>query len=301
MKIPSHPILLALSAVIALMPSARANVLASYDFNSGYTDTNVIGQGGSGTDNVGLTGTFNNSFGAPSAVTETVTAATGLNNLTYNVSGGGTISSSNVLQVNSPAGYSAVADLYDIGLSSNITAKTIYMSVLVNPVAETSTNTDLLFYLTPSSVATGATGSESFGVINGQAGVAYYNNTALFGGGALPTDTATLIVASFNWSSTANSYTSMSLWENPTATSQGTPLLTEALTGTNNQSFDAIGLASANLAPNSIIDVGSLTIGTTFGDVVPALAAPEPSTWALFALGGLIFLMGRSRFRRLDP
>lgn len=295
MKKQSKFLCLILLAMFAIKCPTKADVLVSTGFDTGYTPGAFSAQSGSG--DVGLSGTWS------SGSETTVVAATGSNNLTYNVAGGGTISSgSNVIQFTDTTGGSVELP-FSRNVTSAISGENVYMSLVISaPVLSSNSGTDLDFFANDSASGTygkiQGTGVGQFGSANAGAGIGNaYSGNGLASSTTAVTSTPTLLVAEFNWDSANSVYDSVSLWVDPNAT-QGLPDATATTLPINGTtSIQHVGLAEANVGTGTY-DFDSLTIGTKWTDVVPQAAIPEPSTWALMVAGlAALFPALRRRFK----
>ncbi len=283
MKLPS----LALAILsMAALPQLRATVLVNTDFDAGYTaGQSLNGQSGSG--DVNFLGAFS------SLDNVQVVNASGANDLTYQVAGGGTISSgSHVAQFTSTSGDAVLTVARN--LSTVVTGQTVFARIVMSAVVPSANSlTSLNFFLNAPGNAfelEHGTGFGQFGTSAG-AGIGFgANNTATFGN--LTDTSVNLLVASFNWDGTK--YSSVSFWLNPMSDSLGAPNAT-ASTLSGVTSLSQIGLTVANLSATSgtaTYNFDSFLVGTAWDDVV---AVPEPSTTALVATAGFFITV---RLRR---
>jgi hypothetical protein len=292
--------LLSLASSLALLSPSYGTVLVNLDFDEGYTADAVLA-GQSGSSDQGLAGTF--SGGALSS-TATVIAATGSDDLSYAVSGGGTISSgSHVLRFESSA--PGPETVFTRSLSAPLT-ETVYVRLVINPVNPAdNSSTYLNFFINSSSMPNGdydRIGGTGLGVFGNGAGVSpgagigdnfFANERAL--SGSFTTGTPSLLVARFNYTD-GMGYTSADFFFNPaagTVTADASANFAPGVT-----SLTTIGLAVANLSAASgapIYDFDSFAVGTSWSDVVPV---PEPAS-AVLILGGLLTTgVFRGRFSR---
>lgn len=277
---PQTPLLaLVAMAVIGAFSSIQGSVLVSTDFDSGYTVGNLDAQSPT---NVGLTGNFTASSLA------TVVSATGTYDLTYNVAGGGTISSgANVLKIASqPSG--AATTLFTRSFATAITGQNVYFSYLLKNT-DTNYNDNLDFGLT---LTADGQNNRGLGVWapNGGGGKAGY----MFGWGtnvgstALPAG-SNLLVVELIWD--GSKYATANFWLNPSTTSSDTPDATSNAGSAT--SLSSINMWSANYTSGAFA-IDNITVGTQWSDVV---AVPEPTTWVMM-VSGLGMLVGCQRFRR---
>jgi hypothetical protein len=107
----------------------------------------------------------------------------------------------------------------------------------------------------------------------------------------LSLNTTYLVVLEYDFATTT-----ANLWLNPTP-GASQPAATESIVGTGSvTSIANVGFKSQSTAGTFLID--NILIGTTWADVTPVSAVPEPSTLALVGLGGIGFLGLAVRLRR---
>ena len=299
-----------------LATSASASILVNADFGAGYT-ANASLSGQSGSSDVRLAGTWNTNVtgSADHASQLTVLAATGSNNLTYNVSGGGTLSSTNVLQFVSNSG--AVVQWFGRNLSSSISGQDVYARLLLKPVNgsyNSGTRLNWFMYAGTSNPGAGNTslstglGQLGQGTTNSLAtqnleatiGTSTTNNAIAKATPGITNGTVDLLVAKYAWDATSKTYNSVSFWLNPAYGDSATPIATASITS-GNANLGQLGLTTANLSAaggtgSVTYDFANFAVGTTWQDVVPA-AVPEPASLGL-ALVGLGLLAGGWRPRR---
>ena len=182
-----------------------------------------------------------------------------------------------------------------INTYSAVTSGQIYYSFLLDITALPTGNSYLTALNPGTSSPNGSSDAldiyiNSTGTLSMRTGSAYSSATA-----ALSLNTTYLVVLEYDFGATLGSLylnpdsSTFGALTAPTATQTKAP--TTIPTSIANVGFKAQSTAGANY----IVD--NLLIGTTWADVTPPAAVPEPATLALAMLGGLGLLGFRSRFR----
>jgi len=291
-------IALATSAICLAPTLALASTIAQETFE-GYTLGPLSGQGGG----TGWTGNWT----APGAVVRADVVDTASNPLVYSVPGGGLINgATRALEVQlSGAPASQFAGVRTLATPL---AQTFFVGYSVRYTSDpTKTFTDwaggnntFTLHLGTNATATtvfnfGLRGNTTVG--SDEFIMRYATGTPVTGastGGQLVPGTDYYLVAQLNWDGAA--FTSANMWLNPTYTDNvDTPAGDAALTFTAfSNPITSIFWREAVLDPDDVLRADNLTLGTAWGDVV---VVPEPSAFALAALGGLL-LLGHSRRRK---
>lgn len=104
------------------------------------------------------------------------------------------------------------------------------------------------------------------------------------------------VVGKFSKVSGSTVYNQVELFLNPTSDIEGSPtLIATSTAGTGTGTYSNFILRTARLDDGNTYNFDALTIGTTFADVVPTTAIPEPSTLALLAVPVAGWLWRRQR------
>jgi hypothetical protein len=264
----------------------QAAILVNADFDTGYATGTLIGQ--SGSSDAGLAGSF--AVGAITATGTVVNSTDTGRDLTYTVSGGGTISGGSH-SVNIAGALGVSQDVFHRTLSSDIKGQSLFMRVVVRPESAINAPTYLRFYLTPAAPPTGTLGGLNgikFGLHgtgpatglgpSAEATLHHFNGndySAYTSPGALAAGVASLFVAKFNWNAELGKYDSVSIWVNPTASASESPLATATVLPFTPTSLSVMGLGIANFHTSQMIAIDSYAVGTQWADVVPTL--PDPN------------------------
>lgn len=279
--------LLAISATwVSLATASYGSVLVSTGFDSGYTVGNIDTQSPTDT---GMTGAYTVTNTSVASVNVVSSATTGYD-LTYNVVGGGTISSgSNVATFKTDSG--AAQTIFSRNLSTPITGQSVYLRYVIKPItASVSGSDDIGLTLAASGIYGLGEAAPSGG--GSKAGIMMEWGNYATGGTALTSGAANLLVAELIWDGTR--YSQAKFWLNPTAGSSGTADGTTAVNTSGPTSLTTFALKSANMTQYTEYAFDSVVLGTTWADVV---AVPEPSTYAMLFAGVAMLLIG-SRKRR---
>lgn len=284
----------------SLASGSFASILFSTDFDSGYTTGLLSGQ--SSSSDIGYAAGSSFLVNTPTGSSTQIVDATGVNDLTYSVSGGGTISSgAHSVVFTTTSDISSASNIFSRQLSTNIAKQTIYMRVVVSEYGNVNVSTYYRFSLNGTALT--AMGLPAFGLRGGAVG-ALWDGSTVAAGTVPPLSTPTLLIAAFNWDPSANSgaggYSSISFWQNPTADSLSTPTATAALTtpaetASATSAFNYINFGVTNFNHGSSLALDSIQYGTTWNDVIASV--PEPSTYAMM-VGGIGMLLGLNRARK---
>ncbi len=194
-------------------------------------------------------------------------------NLTYNVSGGGTIVGGTNAVSFTTSCFSDSTTATRL-LPTAITGQDVYVSIVLDPIAAgQSATTDLLFTLGSPSIY-----SPFIGIYNSKAGAGFFGAYGASASSTTPMTSSSgphLLVARFVWNSNINKYDSVQFWLNPTAGASATPTSSVTDTAHAFASFNAMGLYATNMTTNSEYAFDSLVIGTTWNDVIPVAGASE--------------------------
>lgn len=272
---------LAIAAIIITPSLASASILAQETF-AGYTLAPLNGQGVAG-------GGWGGAWGAPGNNTraDVVNPSLGNNALEVQLSGG----TANQITGSRP-------------LASSV-SQTFYVGYLWSVVTSTmnGTNSDWAggnntfgLHLGTNSSSTTTLNFGSRGGVTDEFMVRYGTGTPVLGavtGGQVVNDTDYYLVAQVNWDSGLLAYTSAKMWVNPTGTDNvDTPAGDASLDFTDFANpITHIFWRQAALQNDDILRADNLILGTTWDDVV----IPEPSTFALAGLGGLLLLRAARR------
>jgi hypothetical protein len=255
-----------LSVAFLLPLSIHASVLVQSSFDAGFGTGALGAQPGiqGSANDIGFSGNY---IYSPCAADSggggyfNIIPATGTFNLSYTVSGGGSIPSGvNAVDLKTScisAGTSASRPL-----GTSITGQDVYASIVVKPIAAGgSSSTDLIFTL-----GAGSASSPFFGIMNQKAAAGLYGVYSSSTASSTTSVTSSipyLLVAQFVWNASTSKYDTVKLWLNPTASSAGTPNATVTDTAHAFASFNAVGLFTTNMTTNSEYAFDSLVIGTT--------------------------------------
>jgi hypothetical protein len=294
------PLLFSAFLILGSTSSSQASILASSDFDSGYTDGALAGQPVGTSDNVGLVGTY------------TYTPDANDTNGFLNVSSGGITYSNGSVYI--PGGSNSVdlqvstsdfEDLSTISFANAISGQNVYERVVldaVNPAANQyflafALNGDNLFN-DPPLVGVDANAGAS-GEVGAQVG------TAEAGSSVTSADfTGTnLLVAEFVWDANTQTYNTVNFFLNPSSGVQGTPTSTASITdgssGPSSLSSFSLDVGNMNASTTAPVDYDfdSLAVGTTYADVV---TTPEPSSLALILAASISLLAVTALRKRLN-
>src|SRR5579859_2924970 len=270
----SYPVILAMGALCFVFQSAQATLLFSEAFN--YTSgTTLVPNTNPSTGNAWNTGNAG------------LTIASG--NLTY---AGLADQGGNELQIANGAAGSAYTTF------ANQTSGQVYYSFLFNPTAVDSANNYFTAMNPGTSTPNG--GSDAIDAYYYASGKIELRANALAAtagtGPVLTLNTTHLIVEMIDL--TAHT---ASLWVDPDSSTFGltAPTATATLSGTSATitSIDDVGFKTQTAAGGPYL-IDNLLIGTTWADVTPASAVPEPASFALAGLGILGWISACRRMRK---
>lgn len=194
------------------------------------------------------------------------------------------------------------------GLTTQLTAGTVYFSFLLRPVT-VSSNDNLLFALGWQATSNTLDPSGNVGLYDN---LQFYTESRRTGGGGnlqrvlsgvnAATNTTYMIVGKLEKgfeAVNANDYDHVTIFINPTSSTVESGTSVSATYRTDLTGIDEFIFRAINIASTESYYWDELRIATTWQEVVPAAApAPEPATLALLVLGGLGLAAGAVRRRR---
>lgn len=239
--------------------------------------------------------------------------STGVATTTYNATAGTIDYSSGEVSVSggskflrmataTPGGASTASGSLNMTLSSSISASgvgasSVYVSFLCR-FGGTLNNGDLGYsaFLTNTQATAGSIGTSSLygGPRGTAAGVGSFTSgvgSSTASGGTLTVGNVNFVVVEFV--SNGTGFTTVNTWVNPSSLTKGAA--TYSVAGANNtNSFTALSIVGAGLdeSTSDYVDFDNLLVGTSWEDVVPV---PEPSSFALMAVGGMGLMAVRRR------
>src|SRR5674476_97670 len=174
----------------------------------------------------------------------------------------------------------------------NQTSGQIYYSFLFNASVVDSANT-YFTAMNPGTTLPGGSGDaiDAYYYSSGKIELRANAQSATAGtGSALTLGTTYLIVEGIDLDAKT-----ASLWINPTP-GAAAPTATATLSGITATAIDNVGVKAQTGTGTFLVD--NLLIGTTWADVTPAIAVPEPGTLALLGGGAVLALAFRRRLKR---
>ncbi len=289
MKIPVQSLVAALFGLSICTQPLGATTLVSADFDAGYSLGTINSQ--SGTNDVGLSGTWSVPTQSPDVSDDIQIVSGGLN---YQVSGGGLIDGgTQALRYQQQSGDASVNTLLIRSLTGSASDTEVYFRMVIQLDTASAADDYVFWWLSTAGDTSNHLGDSLASGILGNNDSAQVTSTGRASDGA-PSSTAQLLVARFTKDGVSGQYESVALWVNPAYGDSGTPIATSSDAAQTLSAIGGLGIQVLNMTGGSGYTMDSIALGTAWGDVVPV---PEPGAYALIvsALVGVLVFFRRKR------